>query len=283
MNIISLRCWARPIYTLKVLDGLRRCRGLSKYKLLISCDHYNPMIAQQLLEAVELSQIAEAVETELIFHDNHVGCAGNLKCVMQQSFDKDEDFAIFMEDDTYPAIDILEYFEQTAHLLDEYFAACSLHRPSHQLTTPISDQIHNLVSKEWFEGANAFAINRNRYNQILEKADIFGISYQSDKGKEYDCRGEAWLGQVIIDDKYGWDVPFEKYFRDLPCLYPVVGRTLNIGKAGFHLNFNQYMQLQYNGNWAHNPLYINKIMTPTRFNLDVQKDNTKYFEDKCER
>lgn len=278
-TVISLRCWARPIYLLKTLDGLRRCRGLEKYKLLIVCDHYNPMMAQQILEAVEMSQIAAAVETELVFQDENVGCAGNFRYTLDKSFENNEDWAIFLEDDTYPSIDLLEYFEQTAHLLDDYFAACTMHRPCHQLIEPAVSKSHNLVSREWFEGANAFSINRKTYERIKSKSEVFGIEYESPKGKEYGCRGEEWLKEVTVSDRLGWDTPFEKYFRDLPCLYPVVGRTLNIGKAGLHLSFNEYIKLQYNGNWIQNPKYIEKIRSFAWFDLEVEKDDTKYIED----
>ncbi len=278
-TLISLRAWARPTSLLKTLDGLRRCRGVSKYKLLISCDYHSPMMAQQLVEAIELSQIATAIETELVFHDKPVGCTGNFKYVLDKSFLNTEDeWCVFMEDDSYPSIDMLEYFEQTSHLLDDYFAACTMNRPMHELIAPSPSKAHNLVSKNWFEGANAFSMNRARYIK-LNPPGVFGIDYQSPRAKEHNCRGEDWLKEVNISDNGAWDQTFEKYFRDLPCLYPVVGRTLNIGKHGYNLSPNQYMKLQYNDNWAHNPMYIERIKEFAWFDLEVRKDEQIYVED----
>lgn len=275
-RLISLRAWARPTSLLKTLDGLRRCRGLSKYKLLISCDYNSPMMAQQLVEAIELSQIASDIETELVFHNEHVGCTGNFRYVLDRSFSNNEDWAVFMEDDTYPAIDILEYFEQTAHLLDDYFAACSMHRPCHELIKPSVDKTHNLVSKEWFESANVFAMSKKTYDKIEEMGGVFGVTYIPEDAKS--LKGKEWLHKVDKNDDGAWDKSFEHYFRDLPCLYPVVGRTLNIGKHGYHLAPNQYLELQYNENWAHNPYYINRVMETTWFDLEVRKDKEKYLE-----
>lgn len=278
-TLITLSSWNRPIYLYRVLDGLKRCRGLNKFKLLISCDFYDKNNSQQILETIELSQIQYAVETEAIFHEENLGCTGNGRFCLEEGFKNEQDYTIHLECDTYPSIDLLEYFEQTAHLLDEYFAVCTFNRGCHQLIAPTPSDSHKLFAKKWFEGCGGFAINRKTWNRIKELGGLFGVEYIPENAKKWDCRGEEWKNKVTISDRLAYDWSMDRYFsEDKFCLYPLVSRVFNIGKSGLHLNFNQYMELQYNENWVHNPYYINRIMETTWFDLDVRKDEEKYIE-----
>jgi hypothetical protein len=279
VTTISVRAWMRPIYLLKVLNGLTQCRGLQKYKLLISCDHFDHSMAEQLYEAIQCSNILDRIETDIVFHDTNLGCTGNFRFCLKQSFKDGQDYAIFVEDDSYLSIDCLEYFEQTLHLLKDYFALCTLNRPCHQTIPPKPEDFNKLVARDMFEGANVFCIGRKTYDKIEAKGGIFGVDWISDRGKRADCRGEDWLKEVRKSDRLGWDNPMEKFFRDLPCIFPVIGRTLNIGKSGLHLSPNQWLQTHYNENWIQHPNYACKIVNKPVFDIqNILIDTNKYTE-----
>jgi hypothetical protein len=288
MVTISMCSWNRPIYLLKVLNGLYN--SLQYYtghvrKLIISIDKVDPCTAQQMIEAIECSNILTAIDTDIVFQQEHLGCTGNTRYCLERSFENGEHYTIHLEDDTYPGHDLIEYFENAAKILDNgYFAACTFHRPCHELIAPISGATHRLVSKKMFEGAGGFAITRKRWDRILEMGGMFGVEYIPETAKRFDCRGEAWRAQIKESDRLGFDWPFDRYFSEgLPSLYPIVSRVINIGKAGLHLNPEQWQKTHFNPNWIDSPVYDLKSNVGKRWDLEhILVDEHKYLEDRYE-
>ncbi len=273
---------------MKTLDGLvkalRAGYGSPYNKLIISCDKSDPCMAQQMVEAIECTDIANtSMDVELIFHDDHLGCTGNTRYCLERSFEDGQEYTVHLEDDTYPGLDLLGYFNAVAPILDNYFAACTFHRPIHELVAPSPSMTNRLVAKNVFEGAGGFAITRKRWERILEMGGMFGVDYLSPKAKHVDCRGEEWLREVngYRSDRLGFDWPFDRYFSEgLPSLYPVVSRVINIGKAGLHLSPNQWEKLQYNPNWINSASYNFALRDRRNWNtVDILVDDKKYTED----
>lgn len=232
------------------------------------------------MEAIEVSNILHVIDTNVIFHDKTLGCTGNTRFCLEYGF-KEHDYVLHLEDDTYPSIDLLEYFEQVErHLYNGYFAACTFHRPCHQ-DKPDQSKIRSLVSKFMFEGAGGFSMTKKQWERILEMGGMFGVYDITPAGRQYNCRGEDWLKEIVKDDKWGFDWPFDRYFSEgKPSIYPVVGRVLNIGKHGLHLNANQWQKMQYNEFWAHHPDYLPYISSvPTFFESSIMEDISKYTEE----
>jgi hypothetical protein len=286
-TIISVACWNRPIYLLKILDGLLKALQFGPpypFKLLISCDHLDACNAQQILEAIECSNILKFVDTDLVFHDKNLGCTGNTRFCLEKGFENNEQYTIHLEDDTYPSLDLIEYFAQVWPLLDNgYFAACTFHRPCHQLQAPSLGDVYKLVAKNVFEGAGGFAITRKQWERIQEMGGMFGVEYVPDFAKKYDCRGEVWKSAVAKSDRLGFDWAFDRYFSEgKPCLFPIVSRVLNIGKHGLHLNPTQWQVTHFNPNWAHDPRYSSiykyKSGWPNADLTNILIDNNKYTE-----
>jgi len=289
MVTISLACWNRPIYLLQVLNWLGSCRNIEKYRLLISCDHFNYSNRAQILSAINLSNIASYIETDVFFHENNIGSAANTKYCLERGFENGEGYHIHLEDDTLPAVDMLEYFEQIFPLLDidKFFAACTMHRGGHQPVKPNVSDANKLVSRKWFESSNAFGITKIQWNRILEMGGMFGISYMDDYARTPRCFGNEWLSHVNIVDyscptaKFptAWDWPFVKYFSEQkPCVYPVVSRVYNIGANGLHYTEKSHNEYMVNENWIHSSDYSCHIYQPTTFNTEIYNDTKTYVE-----
>jgi hypothetical protein len=282
MSTISICAWNRPIYLLKVLDGLGKAlhyHAGGVRKLLISVDWQDAGMSEQIYEAIQCSNIMNWIDTDLVFHDKNLGCTGNTRFCLEKSFENDEEWAIHLEDDTYPSIDLFKYFDAVIPILDNYFAACTFHRPCHELVKPNNLLPDRIVSKRMFEGAGGFAITRKRWNRILEMGGMFGVDYIPDFAKKFDCRGEEWKNAVQKSDRLGFDWPFDRYFsEDLPSLYPIVSRVLNIGKSGLHLSPNQWLKTHHNPNWIQDDYYKARLGDAWDTKV-ILVDDKKYTED----
>jgi hypothetical protein len=291
-EIITLKCWNRPIYLLRVLNNLSKCRGIEKYPLLISCDKSEPVNQQQILDAINYSGINEKTKVSLVFQQNQLGCAGNTRFLLERSWENGAEYCIHLEDDTVPGIDCLEYFEQAVKILDKenLFAACTFNRPVHQLEKPgffedndldASEEVGYVRAKHWFDGAGGFAMTATQWKRILEMGGMFGVNWISEKGRTFNCQGEDWLKEIRKSDSLSWVWPFHKYFSEgKKTLYPEVGRVLNIGQIGLHANAEIHGKIQYNPWWINHPDYIHYAEEDMiYFNVDnIIKDDSKYVE-----
>lgn len=282
--IISLKCWNRPIYLYKVLNSLRDCVGIEKYKLIISVDNVDINIQNQIYEAILLSDIHNVIQAEIFFQDSKLGCAGNTRFLLEKSFEiSSGDYTIHLEDDTVPSIGCLEYFKQAVDVINKYpdklFAACTFHRPCHQKLNKqeIIDNRNKLTAKKWFDGAGGFAITRNQWNRILEMGGMFGVDGITKKGRTFDCKGEDWLKEINKSDRLSWVWPFHKYFsEDKYTLYPYVGTVLNIGRIGLHCSPEVHEQIQFNQNW------LGYSHPHIEYDTNIIYDDNKYIEDGIE-
>lgn len=293
-EIISIKAFNRPLYLLRVLNALSCCRHIEKYPVLISCDHFDEINAQQILEAIQSSRLRIKTKVHAEFHEKTLGCAGNMRYCLENSFSNGETFTIHFEDDTLPSIDCLEYFEQVISFLekhpDKYFAACAMHRPCHQLKCPVKynkyggiddPDLTTLQTKYWFEPAGGFAITKDEYDKIQSDLGVFGVEYISERGKNPTIIGKEWYKECTISDRLSWGWPFEKYYRNTrKCIYPYIGRVFNIGKSGLHSNYNQYVKTHENKWWVGNNELKDFIdENPIIFDTDnIIDDNKTYVE-----
>lgn len=290
--IITVKAHARPVLLYRCLSALEKCWGIEKYPVVISVDLLDSIpMKEQTLTAVEQSNIANKCgEVEIVWHDQRLGCPGNAQYCLSRGFESGAPYTIHLEDDILFAPDCLSYLEWTVKRLDggNYFAACTYNRPCHQKTAPHSADIVKTASKKLFDGSGGLAMTSARWRKIQAMGGMFGVNYISDAGRKFDCRGTEWLSEIRKQNlpdptSLSWVWPFDKFFSQednihLPSVYPIVNRSLNIGKRGLHVKSEQeHSQLQYNQHWtggAYEP--INQFLD------EITIDNNKYIEDGIE-
>ena len=247
-----------------------------------------------------------------------LGCAGHTKFCLDQTFRVAEaDFAFHLEDDTLPSQDLIEYWEQVGPILDsdfdKYFAACTFHRPCHrpryekfqdlmalneegyqnvelsklskygpeyeEFIEGIGEDGNVLVAKKWFDASGGFAMCKKQWDRINEMGGMFGISYLSEKGRRFECRGQEWLKEIRRAENGGFAWPFNSYFAEnKSTIYPWVSIVKNIGKSGTHvLDETLYNSIHRNNVWwGHFDL---KTRGTIPYDVDnIIQDDSKYIE-----
>ena len=274
--LITIKAHQRAINLYKVLLGLNSQNGIENYDISISNDLVDPIVAQQNIEAIELA----GIKCTFHFHNKRQGCAGNTQFLLEQTFDHNNyDYMFHLEDDTLPSYNWLQYCETVAPLLDnQFFAACTFHRPCHQLEKPTKQEYNKLVSRNFFDPTGGFVMSKAQWNRIKELGGMWGVSWISEKGRGPNCSGNEWLKEVKIDaaGSFGWS--FDRYFREeKPCLYPKLGVVKNIGKIGHYMkDANLHKEMHENNNW-----HGNTQETISGFDTSyIETDTKEYLEDK---
>lgn len=113
-TIICILAYNRPEYLTKVVDSLKKAKGIENYPIICSVDGGDKN--QQL--AIE-SVIQESnLGMEYILHEDNKGCAGNMGYLLSWAFnEKKADRVIVIEEDVIVSEDALEFL---SFCLDKY-------------------------------------------------------------------------------------------------------------------------------------------------------------------
>lgn len=252
-KVITVKLWNRPDLTQQCLDHLQQCWGIEDYHLYLSVDHSE--VQSEIIEIIETHPILDSVHASLMYHDKNLGCAGNARHCFEFAFNTvGAALMIHLEDDILAAPDFLAYCEHCQPLLDSgsYFTACGFNRPCHEKQKPYSEGVGQICAKHWFDGTGGFCMVQSQWERIEAMGGMFGVNSITPKGRGPGWQGEEWLMMVKESDKGSWVWPFHKFFSEgKPSLFPMVSRTLNVGKAGLHVMSDaQHTALHHNPNWT---------------------------------
>ena len=133
--------YKRPEYTKRVIDGLKNCKGIEKYKLLA-------FIEPGYEEVTKLFSDIDFVDKNIYINECVLGINGNTFQAISHGF-KYSDYVIHLEDDTVPAPDTLEYFEWAGKEYKEnghIFTVCGYNK----VDEVKKKDYHTVFQKSWF-------------------------------------------------------------------------------------------------------------------------------------
>lgn len=218
MGAIGMTAYRRPEYTKRVLDGLASNPQVGEYTLFAACEPGYP-------EVVDLFETINFMEWNLWLNNEVVGCNVNTYYAWRLAFLSGVDFAIYLDDDTVPAPDFLDYMEwaATEYADDpEIFAVGGYNK-----TDARPEQYHHVIARPW--------------------QNSWGIGTWRDRWQEMDA---DWN----FDYQHGmtWDTYCAEFIKgDRLMIYPVLARIQNIGKyGGAHNDPATFDETQFNAHWA---------------------------------
>jgi len=103
-KVIVIPTYRRPVYTARVLSGLRSCAGIEDYTIIVNAE---PGF-QEVLDTVQSFQ--KSLPLSLFVNEKRIGCNCNVFSSLDRGFQY-SDYVIIFEDDVVPAKDCLKYFE----------------------------------------------------------------------------------------------------------------------------------------------------------------------------
>lgn len=110
MKTISISLYNRPQYTKIVLQALKTCPGIDKYKTFVSIDPGNK----------EVISIAENFNPDvLVINPKRLGCNTNIFQVISLAFANGSEYNIHIEDDVLVAQDCIQYFDWCQQYKDD--------------------------------------------------------------------------------------------------------------------------------------------------------------------
>lgn len=204
-------CYNRPHYLTETLEALTRMRGWGKYPLYISQDGEEPSTKKAALN-FKAGQAANLVQYWSHPRNPELGAqqastawlAQHYKYALDQSFSRSEhSHLIILEDDMLVSPDFLEYFEQTAWLLDE-------------------DPTLWCVSS-WND--NAFAHFEWNENSLFRNSFFPGLGWMLTR--------RLWQNELASRWPLNhWDHWMRSNANGRDCICPEVSRNRNIGANG---------------------------------------------------
>jgi hypothetical protein len=102
-KVIVMPVYRRPGYTRAVLEGMKSCYGIEKYKIFIHAEPGFP-------EVIDAIDKISGLNKTLHINPMRLGCNRNVHASLDHGF-KESDFVIILEDDVVPAKDFLEFME----------------------------------------------------------------------------------------------------------------------------------------------------------------------------
>ena len=109
-KVITCCFWRRPAYTKKIIDALKKCKGIGEYLILIQQDgadskgDYGQSVVRNICESIDFA------EARIVSESSHLGCNENTRRALAAGF-VHSDYVIHIEDDVMVAPDALSYFE----------------------------------------------------------------------------------------------------------------------------------------------------------------------------
>jgi hypothetical protein len=276
MPILTLKTWNRPELLDKCLHNLLHCRGIENYYILVSVDNAeNNNETYQVFD--KYFWLFKDLNMVCMLHTEKLGCAGNTKWCLNNSFLNNETHTIHLEDDVLVSPNYLEYMEWAADQLlkdNTIFAASPFIRECHRPF--IRSNPNTACLRNWFEPGGGFVITRKRYDEIDENGGVFGVDYIDDEGRHPMCFGDKWLNHIHRNDMGSWGWVFGKYFANgRPTLYPCISRVRNIGALGLHTKTSEFHDTYIdNQEWTGLDKYIGQDLSIQ----DIYDDERLYHE-----
>lgn len=218
MKAIGMTAYRRPEYTQRVLAGLARNPQVYEYTLFASIDPGCPKV-------VRLFQEIEFMPRRYWVNDEVLGCNRNTHKAWAAAFGVDTEFAIYLDDDTVPADDFLDFMEWAA---EEYRDDAEVFAiGGYNKTDATPEQHHHVIARPW---QNSWGIGTwlDRWEEI--KAD-WNFDYR------HSMTWDTYCANFVKGDRL--------------MIYPVLARIQNIGKyGGAHNDPATFDQTQFNEHWA---------------------------------
>lgn len=103
MNVIASTHFNRPIYTRRLIDGLRKCSGVEDSLYVAHVEPGSDEV-RSILEGIDF------METRLVFNDVVLGFGLNFQQTLDDAFTL-VDYVVYFDDDLIPSPDALDYFD----------------------------------------------------------------------------------------------------------------------------------------------------------------------------
>jgi len=255
-SILTIKAHKRPYYLKEVLNSLENCIGIENQKILISLD-FNLETRKESRDIVDSFKFRSNIDLRV--HIHKLGCAGNMRYCLEESFENNNnDFMIHLEDDTPVAKDFLLFMNWAYEYIknnENIFTICPFTRNCSGGGDE-SHQINKTILKPGFDCGGGYGITKTQWEYIKSLGGMFGIVGPA----ATEAPPEDWKRLQKITEDGSWAWPFRRYFcREKLNLFPEINRTNNIGlKEGrFNPSEDFHRTNIYVENWAGNDRYIN--------------------------
>lgn len=214
---ICIPTYNRPQFLLPVLEALKKCSGLTEFKIVTSEEPDCPETSKLLEDMLPKM----GVNSVRCYNWERLGCAKNVEAAINRGFHFDTDIVVVVEDDVVLARDALQWMRWAARLYQDETRIMAAAAWSHQVEgyIPTTEDLSVTMLDSQFI-AWGYAVTRERF-------------------QEY-----RWVFDESVRDKWAWDMKLTMYMPGNLCMvvHPRVSRAQNIGCEGTGVNNRKFWE-----------------------------------------
>ena|ERR1035437_426230 len=226
---IIMPTYNRPQYLKQVLSGLYQCENIEQFEIYTSEEPNQPEVSS-LFDQVDFIKVNRWINKEKL------GCNINISSAIDRVFKQGYESLIVLEDDIVPGKDFLNFFLWGFNNKEIWSSVSVL--AAYNKTNEVNNNLNIVKKRNWFTpwgwGTKDYVWNAF-YKEHKEELQNSGVS---------------------------WDSQFNNYIlKNKICeLYPVVGRSQNIGEVGTYVPSPEWQRIhQFCDYWIGNQENVNTI------------------------